>query len=234
MIMLADVAERCRPRRSGRTRMLAFGIVAAAFATVPTPASAERDRALQDAAGLAADMERAFSSVTDYQCRVSAQIVNGRARTAIRGSFYFRRPRQVLLKMGVKGGVVFKKDGRIRGWFLTKLLAHDHQPGDAILRDARGRRIDEYVMGDLIAELKTLLDSGATATVGGGSHRGTAVLSLDVLPGDAGASFSSRTYWIDRAALLPLGFATFDEGAKVEEVWCEGLKVNTGLQDDFF
>lgn len=183
---------------------------------------------------LVAAMEEAFEGVTDYQCRVTAHVVNGRERTDIQGSFYFRRPRQVLLKMGAKGGVVFKKDGRIRGWFLTRLFSHEHRPGDRILRDVRGRRLDQYVMADLVAELKGLLETGARATARTQAHRGREVLALEITPPEGEAPFSRRTYWIDRETMLPLGYETFEQAAKVEDVWCEGLKVNAGLNDDLF
>lgn len=185
------------------------------------------------AQALVGSMDEAFERVTDYRCRVSVHVVNGEERTDIQGAFYFQRPRQVLLEMGAKG-VVFKKDGTIRAWFLTRLLGHSHRPEDRILKDARGRRLDQYVMGDLVAEVKGLLEAGARATVGPQTHRGRDVLALEIAPENGKAAFSRRTYWVDPKATLPLGYETFEQSAKVEDVWCDGLAVNGGLDEKLF
>lgn len=236
---ITEVGEQMKGPIRGRVRrLLCLSLSAILVAAVPGPSRAgEAGSTLQDPPGaqaLVTAMEAAFAGVTDYQCKVSAHILNGRDRTEIEGSFYFRRPRQVLLKMGAKGGVVFRKDGRIRAWFLTRLFAHDHRPEDRVLRDARGRRLDEYVMGDLIAELKSLLEAGARASVAERAWRGKRVFALDVTPPGGRATFSRRTYWVAAEALLPLGHETFQGAAKVEDVWCEGLKLNVGLDDGFF
>jgi outer membrane lipoprotein-sorting protein len=188
----------------------------------------------QEPAALVTEMARAFDRVTDYECRVRAHIVNGKEATNITGDFYFRRPRQVLFKLGIKGGIVFKKDGRIRGWFVTRALSHGHRPEDRILHDVRGRRIDQYVLGDLIAELQAMVGAGAPAAVRSDSRDGKDFIALDVAPVTGSASFTQRRYWIDREAMLPVGYQTFDGTTRVEDVWCNGLKVNGGLKDEFF
>ena len=188
----------------------------------------------QDPAVLVAAMAKAFEGVTDYQCKVRAHVVKGNDNTNITGDFFFLRPRQVLFKLGIKGGIVFKRDGRIRGWFVTRAFSHGHRPEDRILHDVRGRRIDQYVLGDLIAELQAMLSAGARAAVRTDSRDGKDFLALDVAPAAGSGPFTQRRYWVDRGAMLPVGYQTFDGAARVEDVWCEGLKVNSGLKDDFF
>jgi outer membrane lipoprotein-sorting protein len=185
-------------------------------------------------AALVASMAQGFEAVSDYECKVRAYVVNGKDTTNISGDFYFRRPRQVLFKLGIKGGIVFKKDGRIRGWFVTRAFSHGHRPEDRILHDVRGRRIDQYVLGDLIAELQALVGAGARAAVLADVRGGKDFIALDVAPAAGSASFTQRRYWIDRDAMLPVGFQTFDGTTLVEDVWCDGLRVNAGLKDDFF
>ena len=187
-----------------------------------------------DAAGWVTHMESSFNKLTDYQCRIDARIVNGSERMHVKGRFAFRTPRQVLFTMGVKGGVVFRKDGRIRGWFLTRAFAHEHHPDDRILRDVRGRRLDQFVMGDLIAEMKSLVQRGGSISVVTAEPPNRDQVLLELVASGTGAGFSRRLYWIDTNRVLPVRFQTFDGRSLVEDVRCDGLEVNVGLDQRLF
>lgn len=184
-----------------------------------------------EARALVARMRKAFDDLTDYQCRFNLQVVNGAKRTDRKGSLYFKRPRQLLVKMGPLG-ILWRRDGTIRGWFVTRLLSHAHHPDDAILHDARGRRLDRYILGDVIEELRQILDEGASATVRTNSTT-PGTLYLDIAPAEE-LPFSRGTYWVDEQTLLPVRWTTFEGSAKVEDVACLDLRVNVGLAEKLF
>jgi outer membrane lipoprotein-sorting protein len=179
-------------------------------------------------------MEEKSNNLNDYQAIFKARIVKDKKQKKFDGNFYFKKPRQIRNDKGGKGGVVFKKDGRIRGWILTRLLSHGHKPDDDALKDPRGKRIDHYIFDDAIAELKGFLQEGAQASLQADSLAGKNMLLLEVTPSGAQPPFSRRRYWIDPAILLPVGYETFEESLTVEEIFFQNLKLNPGLKDDLF
>lgn len=130
--------------------------------------------------------------------------------------------------------MVFKRDGKIRGWILTRLLSHEHDPDDEALIDPRGKRIDHYIFDDIISELKGFLQEGAQASLQTDSLSGKNMLRLEVTLSGAQPLFSRRKYWIDPAILLPVRYETFEDSLPVEEFFFQNLKLNTGLKDDLF
>lgn len=183
---------------------------------------------------LIAAMEEKSNGLNDYQATFKARIVKGKKQTKFDGNFYFKRPRQIRIDKGGKGGVVFKKDGKIRGWILTRLLSHGHDPDDEALNDPRGKRIDHYIFDDVIAELKRFLQEGAQASLQADSLSGKKMLRLEIILSGAQPPFSRRKYWIDPAILLPVGYETFEASLLVEEIFFLNLKLDPGLKDDMF
>ena len=183
---------------------------------------------------LIAAMEEKSNGLNDYQATFKARIVKGKKQTKFDGNFYFKRPRQIRIDKGGKGGVVFKKNGKIRGWILTRLLSHGHDPDDEALNDPRGKRIDHYVFDDVIAELKAFLQEGAQASLETDSLSGKKMLRLEIVLSGAQPPFSRRKYWIDPVIFLPVGYETFEESLTVEEIFFQNLKLNPGLKDDLF
>ena len=179
-------------------------------------------------------MEEKSDSLNDYQAVFKARIVKGKKQAKFDGNFYFKRPRQIRIDKGGRGGVVFKKNGKIRGWILSRLFSHGHDPDDEALNDPRGKRIDHYIFDDVIAELKTFLQEGAQASLETDSLSGKNMLRLEIILSGATPPFSRRQYWIDPAILLPVGYETFEESLLVEEIFFLNLKLNPGLKDDLF
>jgi len=179
-------------------------------------------------------MQEKSDSLNDYRATFKARIVKGKKQTKFDGNFYFKRPRQIRIDKGGKGGVVFKKNGKIRGWILTRLLSHGHDPDDEALKDPRGKRIDHYILEDIITELKGFLQEGAQASLQADSLFGKNVLRLEVALSGAQPLFSRRKYWIDPAILLPVRYETFEQSLLVEEIFFQNLKLNPSLKDDLF
>lgn len=179
-------------------------------------------------------MQEKSDSLNDYQATFKARMVKEKKQKKFDGNFYFKRPRQIRIDKGGKGGVVFKKDGKIRGWFLTRLLSHGHKPDDEALKDPRGKRIDHYIFDDIIAELEAFLHEGAQASLQADSLSGKNMLRLEIILAGAQPPFSRRKYWIDPAILLPVGYETFEVSLMVEEFFFQNLKLNPGLKDDLF
>ncbi len=190
----------------------------------------EAQAELRDPRALMSAIERSFALVEDYRCRAILDVAKGSKRTHREGTFYFRRPHQVLLKAGPVG-IVFRKDGSIRGWLVTRLLSHGHGPDDEALYDARGKRYDRYALADVIAEARTLVEAAASTEVV--VPPGGALPSLVVVP-PAGGPLSRRVYTIDPVLLLPVGWSSFEGSIEVESVSCGELAVNTGLTDELF
>lgn len=205
--------------------MLSALLLAAAFAgTLPDPLSSAIEH---------------YLTVESYRVTIRSFHADGEERIR----YYYKKPGFVRMEF------IYPHDGavlvynphtqRARLWPFGegRFPEFNLSPGNLLIRNSRGQRVDRSDIGALFKNVRALQESGNAEILGEDSVSGRPNLHL-VITGAGGfavAAVHRYELWLDKDSQFPVKVVSRDrQDAIIETVIMEGLEINATLPETLF